>query len=281
MNDGPEVAPASDSGHVRLPDGGRLCYARHGDAPGPPLLLVRPLGGSMALWSTFREALSPKVSTISFDARGVARSSPTLPATTTRGMARDVVALLDHLGVPRAHVFGLSLGGMVASWLAIDHPSRVEKLVLASTLARGLDVSRSGVGRGTSLARCLLRPARSAEACLVRRVLSDRFRRENPGEVERYAAIAQATPASRVELLRHARAAAMHDARDELHRIRADTLLLYGEDDPLIDRVGRRDLERHLPRAAVRHLARAGHDLTLEAPRQTADAVLQLLGASG
>jgi pimeloyl-ACP methyl ester carboxylesterase len=52
---------------------------------------------------------------------------------------------------------------------------------------------------------------------------------------------------------------------------------LYGDDDPLIDRAGRRDLERHLPRALVDHLPRAGHDLTLEAPIETAEAIRAFL----
>jgi pimeloyl-ACP methyl ester carboxylesterase len=270
-------ATASDEGFAPLPDGGRLAYACHGEGAGPPLLLLRPLGGSMALWGSFRDALAAHVRTISFDPRGVARSSPAPRGTSTRGMARDTLALLDHLRVERADVFGISLGGMVASWLAIDHPARVHGLILASTVARGLDVSGSGLSRGASLAACLLRPARAAEACLVRRVLSARFRRDHPREVERFAAIAEATPASRRELLRHAKAAARHDARADLHRITAPTLLLYGDDDPLIDRAGRRDLERHLPRALVDHLPRAGHDLTLEAPIETAEAIRAFL----
>ncbi len=88
----------------------------------------------MALWGEFVTRLQDTFQVVSFDPRGVGLSSDVPRLYTTRAMARDGLALLDHLGIERAHVFGLSLGGMVASWLAIDAPTRVRSLALASTI---------------------------------------------------------------------------------------------------------------------------------------------------
>ena len=113
----------SATGVVRLKDGGHLTYRLYGDPErSTPLVLNRPLGGSMTLWGTFPEMLARALPVIAFDPRGVGRSSDAPFTLSTRSMAADAWALLDELGVPRAHLFGLSLGGMVASWMAVLRP---------------------------------------------------------------------------------------------------------------------------------------------------------------
>ncbi|HEX6244901.1 MAG TPA: alpha/beta fold hydrolase, partial [Polyangiales bacterium] len=96
----------------RLEDGGHLAYREHGD--GPPILLLRPLGGSTQSWGRFADRLARRLRVISFDPRGAAGGSSRAPLrASTRDMARDARALLDHLGLARVHVYGISLGGMV------------------------------------------------------------------------------------------------------------------------------------------------------------------------
>ncbi|MBA2544079.1 MAG: alpha/beta fold hydrolase, partial [Deltaproteobacteria bacterium] len=87
-----------------------------------PVFLLRPLAGTIALWGAFRTELASQRQVIVCEARGIGRSPPAALPTSTRGMARDAAAVLDGLGLRRAHVFGLSLGGMVATWLALDRP---------------------------------------------------------------------------------------------------------------------------------------------------------------
>jgi len=150
------------TGQADLKGGGHLAYAVRGE--GPALLLVRPVGGSMVSWHRFAALLEEKARVISFDARGTGQSSAAPLNTTTRTMAADARALLDHLGIDRAHVFGLSLGGMVATWLALDSPAGVDRLVLASTMPKGLEVRAGAVFRGLSIARALVRAPAEAEA---------------------------------------------------------------------------------------------------------------------
>ena len=81
-------------------------------------------------------ALAERFRVIAFDNRGAGRSSGPPGPYTTRQMADDAAALLDHLGIDRAHVIGQSMGGMIAQELALGDPERVDRLVLYSTVAR-------------------------------------------------------------------------------------------------------------------------------------------------
>lgn len=267
-------AAAPEAGFAKLPDGGELAYQIRGRSLGGiPVLIVRPLGGSMALWGTFREILAEKLRVISFDHRGTGHSSPAPAWTTTRGLARDALHLLDHLRIERAHVFGISLGGMTATWLAILAPDRVEKLCLAATPARGLDLTGAGVRRGLSLAACFARPLDHVESSMVHRILSPAFRAAQPEAARRIERPLEAEPASRADLIKHAMAGALHDARGELSRIEAPTLVLAGELDNLLGQEAPRRLAAAIPRAKFEVVAASGHDLTLEQPVAAASRV--------
>jgi pimeloyl-ACP methyl ester carboxylesterase len=237
---------------------------------GAPVLLVRPLGGSMALWGDFATRLAASFRVIAFDPRGVGRSSHAPMTITTRAMARDAIALLDALGVARAHVFGESLGGMVASWLAAFAPARVDHLVLASTIPDATAISRRAIGRAASVAACFARRGRDVELCLVRRAISPQLSPARWAEIE---AAIRATPATRRDLLALSLAAARH--REP--RFSAPTLLLFGARDPIAGRASRDELVRDVSGAALEMIEGAAHALTLERPHEIADRVLAFL----
>lgn len=237
---------------------------------GPPLLLLRPLGGTIDLWGVFRERLVENFRVIAFDPR---------PLASTKEMARDALDVLDAQKLSKAHVFGLSLGGMVATRLAIDHPARVDRLVLASTMPWGLTARHASPSRALSLARCISRSDAERDACLVRRILSPRFREANPEAVERYVAIARRHPSTRASLVTALAAAARHDAREELHTISAETLVLIGVRDAIAAPASQRWLASAIPHAKLEEIE-SGHDLSLEAPIETADAVRRFLQLS-
>jgi 3-oxoadipate enol-lactonase len=263
---------------ARLPDGARLAFMITGDATADvPVLLNRPLGGSMALWGEFATRLSQEFRVIQFDPRGVGESSDLPLLHSTRAMARDAIALLDFLAVPRAHFFGLSLGGMVATWAAIDSRARVGRLVLASTLSEPTGISRRILGHVSALLGPLLSSGREAEEHLVREILSLQFREEHP---ERLAAILETVrlnPTKHRNLLLLALAAAFHNADHALRGNDVTALLLRGELDPIAGRVSQSELLRDLPNASLELVAHAGHDLSLEAPRELAERVARFL----
>lgn len=260
---------------------GPIAYELRGRADaGLPLLLIRPLGGSMDLWGSFRDILAEERSIISFDPRGTGASRADPGWISTPGLAEDARDLLDHLRVPRADVFGLSLGGMTATWLAIVAPERVASLCLASTPARGIEVTRAGIGRELRLAACFAHPLVDIESSLVRRILSSRFRTTHPEEVHRIERMLQAHPATRRSLLRHALAGLLHDARSRLGDVRSSTLVLAGELDALLGTKPSRELADGIAGARFEVVVASGHDLTLEQPEVTARTLLDFLAAT-
>lgn len=100
---------------------------------GPPLLLVAGLASDSQSWLPVREALAGKFRLVLADNRGCGRTTPQHAPLSVTQMADDCAALLDALGLPRAHVLGHSMGGMIALELAARHPERVDRLVLAGT----------------------------------------------------------------------------------------------------------------------------------------------------
>ena len=250
-----------------------LYAERTGPADAPTVLLLRPIAGSLALWGAFRDELAQQWSVVACDARGVGRSPPLDGFTSTRQMARDAAELLESLGIGRAHVVGLSLGGMVGTYLAIDRPDLVDRLVLASTPARGLDLVAA---RHVRFARCLARSAGDREACLAAHVLSPQFRREHPARARELVEQVRSERGALRSLVAHAVAGARHDARAELARIVAPTLCIAGTRDDIVGETGTRTLVERIARARLA-LLDAGHDLAFEAPIAFAHAVTSFL----
>jgi 3-oxoadipate enol-lactonase len=111
-----------------------LYYEDHGT--GPPLLLIPGLGADTRLFGGIIGPLASTFQVIVFDPRGGGRSDKPPGPYTVEQMANDAEGLLDVLGIGRAAVVGYSMGGRIALNLALDHPTRVRRLVLAATSAR-------------------------------------------------------------------------------------------------------------------------------------------------
>src|SRR5215471_6850153 len=116
-------------------NGIRLYYHWHGAEAGLPVVLVMGLGGDSTAWPLQLAALAPRHRVLVFDNRGAGQSdAPDVPYT-TQGMAEDLLALLESLGVERAHLVGLSLGGAIAQEAVLAAPARFASLQLHSTWA--------------------------------------------------------------------------------------------------------------------------------------------------
>ncbi len=177
--------------------------------------------------------------------------------------------------IGRAHLFGISLGGMIAQWVAIDAPATVARLVLASTTSRGMRAVADAGLRGLALARCLALPEGDTSACLVEGVLSESH--IDPASRGAAATAAHDHARSTSDLLWLAAAAAAHDAGHALRAVNAPTLILSGEHDRLIAPGTQARLLRHIPDARQVTIPGAGHDLTLDRPRLTAERVARFL----
>lgn len=128
--------PDGADGYITTDDGVRLVWCLDGPPDAPVLLLANSLGTDLRLWDGQIPALAARFRVLRYDMRGHGQSdAPEGPYTLDR-LGGDALALLDAQAVSRAHVCGISLGGMVAMWLATRHLGRVERLILADTAAR-------------------------------------------------------------------------------------------------------------------------------------------------
>ena len=117
--------------------GARITYEVTGPAGAPPLLLVNSIGATRdVLWARQVPAFSRAFRVITYDPRGHGQSSSPPGEYTLDDLGRDAVAVLDAAGVERAHVCGISMGGITVLWLGIHAPGRVNRLVAANTAAR-------------------------------------------------------------------------------------------------------------------------------------------------
>ncbi|MGW5382561.1 3-oxoadipate enol-lactonase [Nocardia sp. NPDC003963] len=116
-------------------DGIRIAYRFDGDRGKPVLLLSNSIGTDLHMWDGQVSALTEHFRLLRYDARGHGASGVPSGAYSLDRLGRDVVELLDALDLPRVHVLGLSLGGMVAQWMGIHVPERVDRLVLSNTAA--------------------------------------------------------------------------------------------------------------------------------------------------
>ncbi len=113
-------------------DGVRLYYEELGS--GEPLLLIMGQGGDHTGWDGVRDDFAARFRVIVYDHRGTGQSDkPEAPPYTTRGFADDAVAILDQLGIARAHAYGISMGGRIGQWLGGAYPNRLGALVLGCT----------------------------------------------------------------------------------------------------------------------------------------------------
>ncbi len=208
-------------------DGCRLGYYVDGDPRAPSLLLSNSLGTTHELWAPQVEGLASMFRLIRYDTRGHGASDAPDGDYTIEMLGLDALAILDAAGATRAHVCGLSLGGLTAMWLAVHAPTRVDTLVLASTAARICDAN-FWQERIDHVRASGLRPL--AEGSMGR-WFTDRFRAGHPEIVAGYRRMLEACPvagyASCCAALRDA------DLRGEIGGIAAATLVIAGTHDPV------------------------------------------------
>ncbi len=242
-----------------------------GDPKRPPLLLVMGMGLASSAWSTLPSRLARDFRVITFDNRGSGGSANPRRLYRMSTLAADALTVLDACAVQRAHVFGISMGGMVAQELALQHPERVDRLALGCTFAswresRKLDPSTLG-----AFLRQLTRPTPDkSQSQLARLLVSEGFFATPQGKA-RFAdwrVRAEREPARRVFL--QLIAIALHSATNRLRELRAPTLVMAGDRDRLVHVCEAHKLALLIPDARLHILAGAGHVFPLEREEETA-----------
>jgi len=246
-----------------------LHYELTGDPDKPPVLLIMGLALSSRAWDRLPALLSRDFHVLVFDNLGTGRSPRRGMAYRMRDLADDAATVMQGAGFSRAHVFGISMGGMIAQELAIRHPSRVRSLALGCTFASWRK-STSPPFR-TKLDLLLLNLGRVTPDRIARILVSAEWHSANPTSALEWMRRAERTA------LRYATAQllaiARHHALDRLARIKAPTLVLTGDADRLVPPANSQVLAKAIPGARLHLLRGAGHVFPLERETETVDAL--------
>jgi 3-oxoadipate enol-lactonase len=242
-------------------DGVAIHYSLEGPAGAPVLLMSNSLGTSLEMWDPQARALNDEFRVLRYDTRGHGRSSVPPGPYSIAQLGEDMRLLLDHLDIGRAHVCGLSMGGITAMWLAIHHPERIARLVLSNTAAwigpasnwtdRAAAVERDGVG--------------PIAAAVVARWLTPAYAAAHPEQVASLQAMLAAMPAAGYAA--NCLAVRDSDLRADVASIRAPTLVISGSGDVPTPPADGRFLAAQIPSARYVELE-AAHLSNQELPDQ-------------
>lgn len=277
-------------------------YDEHGAPDAPPVLLVMGLGAQMTLWpQELVDALVERgFRVVRYDNRDIGLShkmegakapgivklmllsrlgiKPRVPYTLA-DMAHDGIGLLDALGIAKAHIVGASMGGMIAQHMAFSHPERVLTLtsIMSTTGNRKLPAATR-----EAMSALTKRPASMDEETLVEHGLkvataigSPGYRSDPEKVRERSRALIRRSfyPAGMPRQL--AAIIADGDRRERLRSVKAPTLVIHGEADPLVPLAGGHDTAAHIQGSKLKTIAGMGHDLPLELVDEIADAIAE------
>jgi 3-oxoadipate enol-lactonase len=249
----------------------RIYYEVHGS--GEPLLLIMGLGGNAADWQMQIPYFSREYQVIAFDNRGAGRSDKPKQPYTIAQMADDAAALLKVLGIASAHVYGVSMGGMIAQEMALRHPARVRSLILGGTMAGGPSAVMAGPQMLQRWASTAALPLEESIVAGLSFLYSDEFIARNRRQlVDRALEMADLAPPIDA-LQRQFSAVARFNACDRLDQIRVPTLIIAGTCDKIVPVENSRILAERIPGAELVELEGAGHGFLAERAEEANAAV--------
>lgn len=252
-----------------------IYYERHGQ--GPTLMLVPGLGGTCAAWRLQVPAFAKHFDVVVHDHRGCGQSTPSRIRYSVDQMAADAMKLMDALGIAKAHYVGHSTGGAMGQVLAIDHPDRIDGLVLSATWAK----SDAYFKRLFAVRKRALKDS-GPEAYLKASnlaLLPPWFIAERAADVDAMEALALKTFGlpeiweSRIDAI------SVHDRLAQIGRIKHRTLVLVAEDDMVTPLYFSKQLAATIPNATLKTLATGGHMCMITVPDDYNRAVLDWLTA--
>jgi pimeloyl-ACP methyl ester carboxylesterase len=254
--------------------GAKIHWDEQGE--GEPVLLIMGLGYSSAMWYRTRPLLAARYRTIALDNRGVGRSDLPPGPYSIALMASDAAAVLDASGFESAHVYGVSMGGMIAQEFALQYPSRVRSLILGCTAAGGPHAVRAEPEVTELLmSRGSLSPEAAAEAT-VPFIYDSATARERIDEDLAVRKDWFPRPEAYVAQLQ---GILSWEAYSRLSQINAPTLVIHGEADRLVPAGNGKLLAERIPGARLVLLPNASHLFTTDQPEAAHDAILEFLAS--
>ena len=251
---------------ILLPSGVEICYETFGSSRKPTLLLIHGLGSQLLLWEEgFCNALAEEgLHVIRYDQRDSGLSSEMQKDYDLSDMAFDAAELLEQLSVEKAHIVGMSLGGMVAQIFAAEYP---EKIISLTSMASNTGKRGFGIPRGKAL-DALVAPApidpkeRALKDLADRRIWASTDWHDDEYCLKIFENYAERTNKSNEAKERQMRAMNSTGNREEtLMKIKAPTLVLHGSSDTLVDPSGGERTAEVIPEAKFVMIEGWGHDL--------------------
>ncbi len=261
-------------GTVRIRDV-ELAYEIHGS--GEPLVLLHGAQSDRTIFTNVLSDFMRDFRVLIFDQRGSGQSSKPDMEYTIAMIADDTAALMVELGFSPAHVYGVSMGGMIAQELAIRHEALVRSLVLGCTTPggdRAVTMVNEAIGSSHST------EALSAEergGALARTAFTKSYIDQHPELIPALIKSRREQPLDEKGFERRMNAAYAHDTYERLSDISCPTLVITGENDALIAAENSDLLAQKIPHAVLVKLEPAGHAYWVEQPEQTKEAILRFL----
>lgn len=234
---------------------------------GEPLVLIKGLSFSAKHWFGYDDQLASHFKVISNDNRGISRSKSKVSwGLTVSDMAKDIIRILDQEGIDKAHILGLSLGGMIAMAFAAEHPDRCKTLTVMNSSVGG----RRKVRISPKVVLSALKN-RGANKRLPQALSQYLIKREAPKElldevVKKWEGIIAEDGLHRLTTFKQLLAALRFNSKDKLSSISVPTLVLFGNEDRFVPTVNSFELYRHIPKARLMKIPEAGHEVFLEQP---------------
>jgi len=242
---------------------------------GTPLLIIMGLKFSLLDWGeNLPQKLAEKYQVILFDNRDSGRSSRAGNSYSIADMANDASGLLDELGITKAHVFGISMGGMIAQHFALNYPNKLDKLILGCTMAGG-DCSKPG-----SVGKLLLSSNQSQQdedENLWQMLFTQEFIDNNRQDLKKFTQKTKQYHSEPAAVERQWSAIFTHDTCNLLQNITAPTLIVTGDRDLAIPPENSKSLAKAIPGAKLEEIKNAAHAFCYSHPDETANFVLDFL----
>jgi len=252
-----------------------IYYEVHGK--GEPLLLISGLGYDLTAWMFQPPEFSKKYRVVVFDNRGVGRTDAPDMAYSTEMMADDTVGLMNALSIEETHILGLSMGGLIAQYLAFKYPKRVRSLILADTAASPHSLFKHVANAWVRMTQEGINHETFVRNQLPWLYTNKFFENQKRVQTAIDRILANPYPQPAYAFSRQASAAIEHDTRDRIGHITAPTLVLVGKEDILCPVKLSEELAAGIPNAELVVLEGRGHGSCGEIPDRFNRAVLEFL----